>query len=410
MGSLQGLKLSLLKVEFPEKFNKIFTPSRYKGYFGGRGSGKSHSVARALLVLGTSKPLRILCTREFQNSLSDSVLQLLEDIINEYSLGDFYTVLKTEIVGRNGTHIGFQGLHRNIQKIKSYEGVDICWCEEAHNMTQKSFDVLIPTIRKEGSEIWFTWNPEESAAPIESFFKFQTDVILEKVNYYDNPFFPEVLRKEMENLKNYDYDKYLHVYEGDYLEITEAQVFKGKFTVTSFETPEDAVFYHGADWGFAKDPTTGIRCYISDNNLYIDKEVYGLAVEVDNLPEMFRRIETFEKWPSIGDSARPELISYLKNRGFNIKRSRKGKGSIEAGVERIRSFDKIFIHEKCVNTIYEFKNYSYKQDKLTGNILPVILDLDNHMIDALRYAIEDLTFRHKRKRNSSSAADALFAR
>ncbi len=404
MANLQDLRLNSLNVQIPKKFKRIFEPHRYKGYKGGRGSGKSHAAGRALLILGTSRPLRILCTREFQNSIADSVMQLLIDIISEYKLDNFYTVTNTEIKGRNGTHFGFQGLHRNIQKIKSYEGADICWCEEAHNMSQKSFDILIPTIRKDNSEIWFTWNPEEADAPIETFFDGRGNCILETVNYYDNPYFPETLRKEMTHLKEYDYDKYLHIYEGSYLEISEAQVFKGKYTISNFDTPEDAVFYHGADWGFANDPTTGIRCYISENNLYIDKEVYGLAIEIDKLPEMFNRIDTFMKWQSIGDSARPEIISYLRHRGFNIKRSRKGKGSIEAGVDRIRSFNKVYIHESCKNTIYEFKNYRYKQDPLTGNILPVIIDKDNHCIDAVRYAIEEITFDKKRRKNRSDAS------
>ncbi len=400
----------LSNIQLPEKAQFLFKPKRYKGLKGGRGSAKSHSAGRALVIKGREKPLRVLCTREFQNSISDSVITLLEDIISEYNLSSFYTVKNRSIEGLNGTQFIFEGLHRNVEKIKSMEGIDICWCEEAHNMSQRSFDVLIPTIRKDGSEMWFTWNPEEEEAPIETFFdKYPEDSELVTMNYYDNPFFPEVLRKEVEAVKEYDYEKYLHIYEGDYLTISDAQVFRGKFSVVPFETPEDAVFYHGADWGFSQDPTTGIRCYIQDDCLYIDREVYGIGVEVDNLPAMFEVIDTFKKWQSIGDSARPEIISYLKHRGFNIKRSRKGKGSIEAGVERIRSFKKVYIHERCKNVAYEFKSYSYKQDKLTGNILPVIVDKDNHCIDAIRYAIEDITFDKKKKARISTDSNNYMA-
>jgi len=380
------------KIQLPEKAQFLFEPIKYKGLKGGRGSGKSHSVARALIIKGRKERLRILCTREFQNSISDSVITLLEDVINEYELQSFYTVKNREIVGENGTRFIFEGLHRNVQKIKSMEGLDICWCEEAHNMAQKSFDTVIPTLRNDNAEIWFTWNPEEERAPIETFFDmYPNDSHLETMNYYDNPFFPQTLMKEVKALKEYDYEKYLHIYEGHYLTISDAQVFRGKFSVMPFDTPTDAVFYHGADWGFSQDPTTLVRAFIQEGCLYIDKEVYGIGIEIDDIPARFDEIETARKWTIIADSARPETISYIRRKGFNMRSSRKGAGSIEAGIEMIRSFKKVYIHERCKNTAYEFKAYSYKVDNLTGNILPVILDKDNHIIDALRYAIEDIT-------------------
>ena len=149
-----------LNVEFPEKLEFLFQPSRYKVLYGGRGSGKSWGVARALLVIGLQKSTRVLCAREFQNSISDSVHALLADQIKSLGLEDFYTVQNTSIFGKNGTEFLFAGLKHNITKIKSFEGVDVCWVEEAQTTSKSSWDVLIPTIRKENSEIWVTFNPE----------------------------------------------------------------------------------------------------------------------------------------------------------------------------------------------------------------------------------------------------------
>ena len=152
--------MSELNLELPEKMSFLFEPHRYKVAYGGRGSGKSWGAAIALLALGAQKPLRILCAREFQNSISDSVHALLADQIRKLNLESFYEVQNTAIYGKNGTEFLFAGLKHNVTKIKSFEGVDVCWVEEAQTTSKSSWDVLIPTIRKENSEIWITFNPE----------------------------------------------------------------------------------------------------------------------------------------------------------------------------------------------------------------------------------------------------------
>lgn len=188
------------QIEFPPKLKNLFRPHRYKVLYGGRGSAKSWSVARALLVLGSNKKLRILCTREIQKSIKDSVHKLLKDQIESIPhLAGFYDVLETTIRGKNGTEFLFAGLS-NLTKdsIKSYEGVDIVWCEEAHSITKGSWDTLIPTIRKEGSEIWITFNPELDSD--ETYVRFvkntPPDTFLVFINYHDNKWFPSVLEQE----------------------------------------------------------------------------------------------------------------------------------------------------------------------------------------------------------------------
>ncbi len=195
----------------------IDTPCRYKVLYGGRGSGKSHQVARALIVMATQKPLRILCTRELQKSIKDSVLKLLADIIIEHNLEHLFQIQTTTIRCMNGSEFIFAGLRNNPTEIKSMEGVDIVWCEEAANITKESWDLLIPTIRKDNSEIWVTFNPRfETDATFQRFILNTPDnCILKKFNYTDNPFFNNTLREEMELCKKLLYEDYLHIWEGE---------------------------------------------------------------------------------------------------------------------------------------------------------------------------------------------------
>ena len=200
----------------PFKLGFLLNPSRYKVIHGGRGSGKSWSVARALLILGWEKPLRILCAREFQNSLPESVHRLLADQVEGLGASNFYTVQKSAIIGANGTEFVFAGLRHNVSKIKSFEGFDIVWVEEGQTVSKHSFDVLIPTIRRPGSEIWVTINPdlEEDDAWQRFVVSTPPDSIVQRVNWTDNPWFPEELRAEKDHLKARDFDAYDNVWEG----------------------------------------------------------------------------------------------------------------------------------------------------------------------------------------------------
>lgn len=683
-----------MQVTFPTAYKELFRPHRYKVYYGGRGGGKSWQFARALILLGYDRKLRILCTREIQHSISDSVHKLLKEQIDALGLNYFYAITRDSIKGANGTEFIFKGLHANNQEIKSTEGVDICWIEEAMSVSEDSWAVLIPTIRKEGSEIWVTFNPDSEKDPVYQRFLVNgaSDAYIRKINYDENPHFPEVLRKEMEWLKSRDYQAYLHIWEGEVKRHSNALVFGNYFKVEEFETPARVRFYHGADWGFAClgggtlimtdkgeipirdicpgdkvltrkgyrrvvaflprgrkkvytvdcgngrpitatadhrfytadgwkrvdklkaveeicviqsssmaghtnaiptgstritsiasgrraagttngftteicgkahtgrfrqdvtfitsmvirliialiisfvflkatirksttqtnwerypqkrwqntgddtatipqtgksagqrllrrlkngaayarnvarnilllmpikdsaprnagrkatpeihkenmcakfadelssnrltqdirlvqmsapislqslsewqdvydlsiegeheffangvlvhncDPTTLIRCFIDGKRLYIDREAWGIGVEIDNTPALFDTIDTARKWPIKADCARPETISYMRRQGFKVSAAKKWAGSIEDGIEFLKTFE-IIIHPRCQHTIDEFNHYSYKVDKQTGDILPQIVDANNHLCDSLRYSLDGL--------------------
>lgn len=376
-------------------FSELWFPHRYKVYYGGRGSGKSFAMAEALITIATYGRVRVLCCREIQNSIRDSSYQLLRDTAERLGVAQQFTFVDSEIRnGRTGARFVFKGLLRNEQSIKSTEGVDFCWVEEAQTVSESSWETLIPTIRKESSEIWVTFNPLTLDDPTTRRFidNPPPEAYVRKVNYDENPYFPEVLRREMEWDRAHDYDRYLHVWEGYPRSISDAQVFKGRFAVEpvpeTLHEKADRLFF-GADFGFARDPSTLVRCFIIGNTLYIDKEAYGVGVELDELPQLYDSVPGARRWPIKADSARPETISYLKNRhGFRIDAAKKWQGSIEDGVAYLKGFDRIVIDPSCRHAADEFRLYSYKTDKTTGEVLPVIIDKNNHVIDAVRYALD----------------------
>jgi len=385
----------MTNIHIPPIFKSLSEDARYFIYYGGRGSGKSHSIARYLVCLSMQMKLKILCTRELQNSIAESVYILLKNIIIQYDLYPYFYIKLNSIECVNGSVFIFKGLAHNIESVKSTEGVDICWIEEADKVHQNSWDILIPTIRKPNSKFIASFNPTHDDDPVYKMFILNKHerTITQKVNWSDNPYFPDVLKGEMEAMKQSDYDRYLHVWEGELRTISDAQVFKNKYCVQEFETPKDMVYYHGMDFGFAKDPTTVIRSFIRGKSLFIDREEYGHHVEIKDIPAMVRNImvgEDYYLWQIKADAARPETISYLKNLGINCVAAPKWAGSIEDGIEYIKSFQQIVIHPRCTHTIEEFRRYSYKIDKRTNDILPIVVDDYNHTIDSIRYSIADL--------------------
>ena len=337
--------------------------------------------------------MRIVCVREVQRSIADSVKQLLEDKIAAYGFEGLFESVEAEIRATNGSRIIFRGMQNHTAaSIKSLEGFDVAWVEEAQTISQRSLDLLTPTIRKNGSEIWFSWNPENEDDPVDVFLRKEPpeNAYVAKVNWDDNPWFPDELRGDMERDRRRDPDKFAHVWGGEYRGLSEARVFRN-WRVGECEPPENVTWYYGADWGFANDPTAALRCcFIGDDTLYIDAEAYELGVPMEGLPVLLNGVPGAAKWPMRGDSARPETIDYVRRHGFpKIRGAKKGKGSVEDGVAFIQSYD-VVIHPACVNTIREFKRYAYKTDKQTGEILPAIEDKHNHAIDALRYATEQL--------------------
>jgi phage terminase large subunit len=390
--------MSNIEIVVPEIFDDLFDDYRYYVYYGGRGSGKSHSIARFLVYTALSKTTKILCARELQNSITESVYTLLKEIIYFYGLQRYFSIKIASIECKfNKSVFIFKGLAHNIESVKSTEGVDIVWIEEADKVSQSSWDILIPTIRKPGSKLIITFNPTNEDDPVYQMFivKGQHNALVVKVNYNDNDYFPEILEKERLHLRATDFEKYLHVWEGELRTVSDAQVFKGKFVVEEFSSEGVEAFYHGMDFGFANDPSTVIRCFIRDKNLYIDAEAYGYHVEINDLGKLIRKVIANEYYKIKADCARPETISYLKNEGWNIESAKKWTNSNIDGIEYIKGFSKVIIHPSCKNIIEEFKRFSFKVDKRTNEVLPIVIDDFDHGIDAVRYALNSL-IQHKK--------------
>lgn len=335
---------------------------------------------------------RTVCVREVQKSLAQSVKRLLELKIEEMGVSDYFIVQEAVIKSKHGDGmILFQGMQNHTSdSIKSLEGVDCAWVEEAQSLSQRSLDLLRPTIRKPGSELWFTWNPSLATDPVDVLLRGDNpppDATVLRVNWQDNPWFPDVLRAEMEYDRQRDPDKYIHIWQGEYVRNSERRVFKN-WRIEEFDTPADAVHRFGADWGFAVDPTVLVRCHIIGRTLYIDHEAYQVGCEIVDTPALFLTIPEAERWPIVADSSRPETISHMRKAGFTkLMPAVKGARSVEEGVEFLKSYD-IVVHPRCVHAIDELTLYSYKADAATGAVLPILEDKSNHVIDALRYACE----------------------
>lgn len=235
--SPEQLQQAVAKAEFPIKLKCLFEPKRYKVLYGGRGGAKSWGVARALLILAAKSPIRVLCAREFQVSIKDSVHKLLTDQIDSLGLQSFYEVTQASIRGRNGSEFAFIGLKNNITNVKSFEGVDICWVEEAQTVSKTSWNVLIPTIRKDNSEIWITFNPELETD--DTFQRFvispPSNAVVQKITWRDNPWFPQTLREEKDTLQVRDQEAYNTVWEGICRKTVDGAVFANEMAMADLE-------------------------------------------------------------------------------------------------------------------------------------------------------------------------------
>ena len=390
-----------LTINTPRWAIPLIEPCRYKGIKGGRGSGKSHERAEALVERAILNPdLKAVCIREIQKTLQHSAKSLIMSKIRQFGVAHLFEETREQIRILNGTGlIIFQGMQdHTADSIKSLEGFDIAWVEEGQSLSHRSFQLLRPTIRASGSEIWVTWNPEHDTDAVDVFFNEAVahgaeDVKLVHVNYDQNPFLPDELYKEMEYDRKYNPQSFGHVWLGEYNVKSEAQVFAGKFTVDEFvPTDEWDGPYYGLDFGFAKDPTAVVKCWTFGDCLYIEQETGGIGWDLDKtVPLIEKRLPEIGKYVIRAASARPESISYLRRHGLpRIAAVEKWRGSVEDGVEFIKSFAKVVIHPRCENTAREFRLYQYKVDRRSGDILPVLLDEQNHWVDAVRYALAPL--------------------
>lgn len=402
--------MSKVQIELPPKLIPIFSTAnvRYRSSWGGRGSGKTRTFALMTAIKGymyaeAGVSGLILGAREHLNSLSDSSMEEIKQAIRAvpflnayYEMGENYIRTKNRRVS-----YGFAGLRHNLDSIKSKARILLCWVDEAETVSEMAWRKLLPTVREDDSEVWVTWNPERKDSATSKRFRHEQifdDLTGEligvgcEMNYSDNPWFPDVLEIERrQDQKNLDDATYRWIWEGDYLELSEAQIFRNKYKVEAFDDElwktADRLFF-GADFGFANDPNTLIRSFILENTLYIEYEAFGVGVDLDEMTQFYESVPGARDWPIKGDCSRPETISYLRRQGFNIEAAEKWPGSVEDGIAHIKGFETVVIHPRCKKTLEEFRNYSYKKDRLTDEVLPIIVDKWNHGIDALRYSLD----------------------
>ncbi len=389
------------EIEFPESMRCVFEPARYKVFYGGRGGGKSWAVARALLVMGAGKPLRILCAREFQASIADSVHKLLGDQIQAMGLSAFYEIQQTKIIGRNGTEFAFAGLRHNIASLKSFEGVDICWVEEAQTVTNASLDVLIPTIRKEGSEIVFTFNPSLESDPVYQRFVVSppAGAIVRKINWQDNPWFPSVLATERDYLKQYDPDAYLNVWEGHCRQMLEGAVYATELRLATEQNRITKVLRDGIkpvdcffDLGWSDSTAIWFAQAIGLENRAIDflqdsqKPISWYLAEIQKRGYIVGTIwlPHDARAKQLGTGRSVEEI--VRAAGYNVRIV--PQIGVEQGINAARElFANIwFDAEKCADGIQMLRQYRYEVDPDTKQFSKKPLhDHTSHAADAFRY-------------------------
>jgi phage terminase large subunit len=394
-----------MNLTIPKKLIPMFsTHCRYIVLYGGRASAKTYTTCLRLLMAGIETHRTILITREYQSSIKDSTYSELKNIIYKENLTEFYEVKHDTIVGKKeynkNTKFIFKGLARDINTIKSISNIDICFVEEAETIRATDWDVLIPSIRKENSQIIIAFNPrEEQSDTYQRFIVNQKpNSLLIEMNYPDNPFLSQTALEEIEYMKQKDYAKYEHIYLGKPISMTEDVVFKGYFKIDDLNiihNTRDFLYnnnkvypLYGLDFGFSTDPTAIIEVFLlNDDIIYINREIYEHKLLITKYAELIK-----QKMPEAinkrfyCDNASPGLIAQLNHDGLTCEGATKGTGSRNAGIEYLKG-KQIIVNPSCKNMIYELYNYKYKIDKNTSQITTDIIEANDHLIDALRYAL-----------------------
>jgi phage terminase large subunit len=406
--------LSETLARFPKKLRFLFEPSRYKVARGGRGSGKSWSIARALLILAAQRPLRVLCAREVQKSIQQSVYQLLKDQIGDLGLGGVYDPLASEIRSKNGSLFLFAGLSEmTADSLKSFEGVDICWVEEAQSVTKNSWNILIPTIRKEGSEIWVSYNPQLESDETHQRFtvKPPPDCVNVEVNWRDNPFFPKVLEAERKHAEaSMKPEEYGHIWEGKCKPAVEGAIYFDQMSQADSRIaniPHDGQLKTHCVWdlGFndsmaiilAQKVSSEIRVvgYIEGTQRTLaDYSAELKALRLDGQPmnwgSAFLPHDGFATRHQSGKSD----ATVLRGLGWDVRRV--PQTDVEAGIKRAREmFPRVYFNKTRAERLIEcLKRYRRHVSNATGEPGRPMHDEFSHGADAFRYLAmcsEDLT-------------------
>jgi phage terminase large subunit len=391
-----------LDVKFPEKLEPLFEAHRYKAVVGGRGKGASWGIARALLILGYQKPLRILCTREIQRTIADSVHQLLQDQIEKLSLGAFYKITEGSINGLNGTRFAFTGLHNlTADNLKSYEGFDVCWVAEAQSISKRSWSILIPTIRKEGSEIWLDLNPQLDSDETYQRFVEHTppDTALIRMSWRDNPWFPAVLEKERKYLEERDPEAYQNVWEGKCRTSVEGAIYANEIR-DAIEgkrirpVPYDPLLKVHTVWDLGFNDTMSIIfCqrllnqlmvidYLEDDHKKYDWYVSAIREKKYNLGKCYLPHDAGHESPLLA----PTPVKTLRQLGLDVEEPLL-REPVEVGIKRVRqTFNRIYFDEvKAKELVDHLKRYRRAIPVTTNEPQAPLHDEHSHAADALRY-------------------------
>jgi phage terminase large subunit len=394
--------MSDTNAQFPVKMASLFDKARYKIYYGGRGAGKSHSVAKALLILGARSPIRVLCAREYQTSIRDSVHKLLSDQIDLMNMHSIYEITQNSIRGRNGSEFAFVGLKNNVSNVKSYEGIDICWVEEAQTVSRMSWNTVIPTIRKEGSEIWVTFNPElETDETYQRFVvKPPEHAVVQKINWSDNPWFPEVLALEKDALKSRDPSAYQTVWEGLCRLTVDGAIFANEMQVAELDGRITKVAY---------DPTKPVHAIFdlgwADSTAiwflqFVGMETRLIRYHEDSQKTISHYLALMQTYGYMYDTLwlpHDAQNKTLASNGKSIEEIVRAAGYKTRIIERTPVADSInaartifrncwFDRENCYDGLQCLRHYRYDVDPETGQFSRQPLhDIYSHGADAFRY-------------------------
>lgn len=371
---------------------------------GGRGAAKSQALAAIGILESYIDDGVILCCREIQKSVSDSIYSMLVSYIEDKGLDADFKVLNTSITNiKTGAEFIFAGLKSNITSIKSINKLRVVLVDEAENVTQNSWDILLPTPRYGAVRIYVVFNPRFEDDPTYQEFVAKSDdrKLVIDIQYTDNPWFPPSLERQRQRDAKGDAGRYAWIWKGKFLQITEASILAKKLVTREFEVDDsfgDPLI--GVDWGFSNDPNAVTESYVKDNTLYIRNAAKKVGLELDDTAEwLIKHVPKIKQYTSRADNARPETISKVKHDKENpiplIKPCKKWKGCVEDGIAQLQSFDEIVIHPDADCCKAELTAYSFKKDKF-DEITAIPLDADNHFADSLRYGIEPYIGRGKK--------------
>lgn len=384
-------------IQIPTEYRRLFDGDwREAAIYGGRFSLKSHTIARYLLIQARMRKCRIACFREFQNSIAESSHQLLADLIKEYELNEFVVTNNAIVNSLNGSDFIFKGLHHNEQSVKSIEGIDIAWVEEAQTVSQTSLEVLTPTVRSDGSKIIYSYNRLLENDPVHTrlVIEGRPNSLILNVNYdvaLKYGWMPEVIRLEMED----DKERRPTLYKTKWLGLPaslESRIYKDWAIIDAL--PHEArLKRRGLDFGYTNDPTAIIDVYEYNGGFILDEVCYqkGMTNEM-----IATTLKALERVTVLADSAEPKSIDELKLHGLIILPAQKGPGSVNQGIQYLQA-QRISATKRSVNLISEYYNYLWMTDK-TGKIINEPIGGFDHALDASRYALSpDIKVEYKKR-------------